>query len=81
MPAAMNFPTKNTAWVRERFAANREIALLDPREEGVFADAHPLFAASLPFSQIELEIYDRIPRRDVPIVLYDDGEGLVAPGV
>ncbi|MEI9992506.1 MAG: rhodanese-like domain-containing protein [Rhizomicrobium sp.] len=69
---------RTTAWVREQLTAGREIALVDLREEGVFAEAHPLFAASLPLSTLELEILDRIPRKDVAIVLYDNGEGLVA---
>jgi rhodanese-related sulfurtransferase len=53
-----------------------EIALLDVREEGRFAQGHPLFAASLPLGRIALEIYDRVPRRSTPVVVYDDGEGL-----
>jgi rhodanese-related sulfurtransferase len=65
--------------VRQDLVARREIALLDLREEAPFARAHPLFAAQLPLSRLELEILDRVPRRDVKIVLYDDGEGLVSP--
>jgi rhodanese-related sulfurtransferase len=65
--------------VRHRLLDRREIALIDVREEGAYADAHPLFAASLPASRLEIEAFDRIPRSSVPIVLYDDGEGLAAP--
>ncbi len=75
----MRIPLETTAAVRERLSANREIALIDLREEGVFAEHHPLFAASLPLGQIELQVLDRLPRKTVPIVLYDDGEGFVAP--
>jgi rhodanese-related sulfurtransferase len=57
--------------------ARREIALIDLREEAPYAKGHPLFAANLPLSRLELEVFDRIPRRDTRIVLYDDGEGLV----
>jgi len=67
------------AEVRLAFLLRREIALIDLREEDPFAKAHPLFAACLPLSRLELEVFDRIPRRDTPIVLYDNGEGLVAP--
>ena len=67
--------------VRLAFLARREIALIDLREEDPFARAHPLFAACLPLSRLELEVYDRIPHRDALVVLYDDGEGLVAPAV
>ena len=68
----------NVNEVRSRLVDRREIALLDVREEGAFALAHPLFAASLPPGRLELEVWDRIPRRSAPIVVYDDGEGLAA---
>jgi rhodanese-related sulfurtransferase len=64
--------------VRETLLAKREIALLDVREEDPHAQGHPLFAANFPLSRIELNAYSRLPRRDVPIVLLDDGEGLAA---
>ena len=68
------------AEVRLALITRREIALLDLREEHAFAQGHPLFAASLPLSRLELEVYDRIPRRDVLVVVYDAGEGLAAIG-
>ena len=68
--------------VRAALLAREEIALLDVREEDPFAQAHPLFAANLPWSRLELEAWQRIPRRDTRVVLYDnasdDGEGLAA---
>ena len=64
--------------IRSSLARGREIALLDLREEAAYAEAHPLFAASLPLSRLEMEVRDRLPRKNVPIVVYDDGEGLVA---
>lgn len=63
--------------VRDDIIARREIALIDLREEEPFARAHPLFAAQLPLSRLELDVLDRIPRRTTRIVLYDNGEGLV----
>jgi rhodanese-related sulfurtransferase len=63
--------------VRRDLIARREIAILDLREEGPFALAHPLFAVNLPLSRLEVEILDRVPRKSTKIVLYDDGEGLV----
>jgi rhodanese-related sulfurtransferase len=54
----------------------REIALFDVRDEDIFAQAHPLFAANLPLAKIPLEAWRRIPRLDTDIVVYDDGEGL-----
>ena len=64
--------------VRHALLAGEEIALIDLREEGPYALAHPLFAAQLSPSRLELDAFDRIPRKATPIVLYDDGEGLVA---
>jgi rhodanese-related sulfurtransferase len=65
-----------TADVRRSLLNHEEIALLDVREEGAYADAHPLFAASLPVGRIESEVFDRIPRLSTPVVVYDGGEGL-----
>ena len=53
-----------------------EIALIDVREEADFALGHPLFAAQIPVRRIAEEARWRIPRRDVPVVVYDDGEGI-----
>jgi len=64
--------------VRRALLLRHEIALLDLRHEAQFATGHPLFAANLAYDRIELEAPSRLPRRDVPIILYDDGEGLVA---
>ena len=61
--------------LRHAWRTGAEVALLDVREEGAFAQAHPFFAASLPLSQIELRIFDLVPRLTAPIVVYDDGEG------
>ena len=69
-------PTLAVADVREAWRSGREIALLDAREEDPFAQAHPLFAAQMPLSRVELDAPWRLPRRDVPIATYDDGEGL-----
>ncbi len=41
--------------VRRDLIFRREIALFDLREENVFASGHPLFAANLPLSRLELE--------------------------
>jgi rhodanese-related sulfurtransferase len=64
------------AEVRLELIAGREIALLDLREEDPYAKDHPLFAVNLPLSRLELEVLDRVPRKDAQVVLYDDGEGL-----
>lgn len=68
-----------THQVRQALIARHEIALLDVREEDPFAQGHPLFAANLPAGRVEIEAWTRIPRRDTPIVVYDNGEGLAEP--
>ncbi len=65
--------------VRQALLLGREIALIDLRQENAFATGHPLFAANLSEDRIDLEAAARLPRKTVSIVLYDDGEGLVAP--
>lgn len=67
--------------IRKALLARHEIALIDLREESEFARGHPLFAAQIPLRRIAVEAEWRLPRKDVPIVVYDDGEGLVAPAI
>jgi len=69
------------AEVRSRLIERREIAVLDVREEGAYALAHPLFAASLPLSRLEIDVLDRLPRKDVEIVVYDDGDAIAQRAV
>jgi rhodanese-related sulfurtransferase len=71
----------STADVRRALIERREIALLDVRDEAAFAEAHPLFAASLPLDRLGGEVLDRIPRRMTPIVVYDDGEQLASDAI
>src|SRR5579863_10372386 len=61
--------------VRSALRDRTEIGLLDVRTEGRFAGGHPLFAASFPLGRLEAEVFDRLPRRSVPLVLYGDGPG------
>jgi len=63
--------------IRHDLIARREIAILDLRGEAPYALDHPLFASSLPLGQIEARIFAMVPRRDTPIIVYDDGEGYV----
>ncbi len=63
--------------VRTALLLRDEIALLDLRHEAEFATGHPLFAANMAADRIALEAELRLPRKDVPIVVYDAGEGLV----
>jgi rhodanese-related sulfurtransferase len=61
------------AAVRCALLDKTEIGLLDVRPEGPFAEGHPLFAASFPLGRLETEVFDRLPRRSVPLVVYGDG--------
>ena len=76
----MTIPPVSPSQIRTALLLRDEIALLDVRHEAVFATGHPLFAANMAADRIALEAEARLPRKDVPIVLYDDGEGLVADG-
>jgi rhodanese-related sulfurtransferase len=69
-------PTRRYAEIRAALLAREELALVDVREEAPFATAHPLFAANIPLSKLELEVLSRIPRKTTAITLYDNGEGL-----
>ena len=71
-------PSTTPEAVREALRAGQEIALIDVREEDAYALAHPLFAAQMSPSRIESDAPWRLPRRDVSLVLLDDGEGLTA---
>ena len=53
-----------------------EIAVLDVREEGVFAKRHLLLAAAAPLSRLEVRVPQLVPRRSARIVICDGGEGL-----
>jgi rhodanese-related sulfurtransferase len=76
----MTIPLVTPADIRSALLLRQEIALLDLRHEAQFATGHPLFAANMAADRITLEAAARLPRKNAPIVLYDDGEGLVALG-
>jgi rhodanese-related sulfurtransferase len=68
--------TVTLAALKEMLVNGDELALLDVREEGVFSQAHLLWASSVPLSRIELLIADLVPRRAARIVLCDGADGL-----
>jgi len=55
-----------------------ELALFDVREEGEFADGHLFWANPLPLSRLELRVAALAPRRGVPVVIMDGGDGAIA---
>jgi rhodanese-related sulfurtransferase len=73
----MTPPTISPSQVRRALLLCEEIALLDLRHEAAYATGHPLFAANMAAERIALEAETRLPRKDVAIVIYDAGEGLV----
>ncbi|MBU3577242.1 rhodanese homology domain-containing protein [Polynucleobacter sp. UK-Kesae-W10] len=71
----MSIPKKDYSFVRNKLLNKEEIAFLDVREEDPHAREHPLFAANLPLSRIEIDAYGKLPKKNIPIVTLDDGEG------
>ena len=68
-------PVVAAAAVKAMLGGAGEFAFLDVREEGEFAEAHPLFAMNLPLSRLEILVDALVPRRATPIVLVDAGDG------
>ena len=75
---SMNIPAITPSQIRSMLLLHEETALLDLRHEAAYATGHPLFAANMAAGRIALEAEIRLPRKNVPIVVYDAGEGLVA---
>src|SRR5690348_13618497 len=75
-PPNIACPLLQTAELKAMLSDGEELALIDVREEGVFAAGHLLFAASLPLSRLELTLDALVPRRATRIVLCDDDDGL-----
>ena len=71
----MSIKKQDYAFVRNKLLKKEEVALLDVREEDPHAQEHPLFAANFPLSRIEVDALSKLPRKDVPIITLDDGQG------
>ena len=69
-------PRITPAELKALIAAGGELAILDPREEGVFAKNHLFLAASCPLSRLEMLVGKLVPRAGTRIVLTDDDEKL-----
>ncbi|MCW2454381.1 UNVERIFIED_ORG: rhodanese-related sulfurtransferase [Rahnella aquatilis] len=74
MTDSYSLPLRHFSELREALLEGQGVALVDLREEAAFATGHPLFAANLALSKLELEVLDRIPNRLTAITLYDNGE-------
>ncbi|EIQ01692.1 Rhodanese-related sulfurtransferase [Opitutaceae bacterium TAV1] len=75
-----SLPTLEPAAVRELLRAGRELAFIDLREAGPHGRSKPLFAVNLPLGRLEERIFSLVPRRSVPVILFDGGLGLVRRG-
>ncbi|MFN7751132.1 MAG: rhodanese-like domain-containing protein [Pseudomonadota bacterium] len=69
-------PGVDVAMLRQWLADGEEIAFFDVREHGQYGEGHPFFAVPLPYSRFELDLERLAPRRDVRMVLMDDGDGV-----
>ncbi|TDY89258.1 UNVERIFIED_ORG: 3-mercaptopyruvate sulfurtransferase SseA [Herbaspirillum seropedicae] len=68
--------TISPATLRHWLADGAELALFDVREAGQFGEGHLFFAVPLPYSRLELDAPRLAPRKDVRLVLVDDGDGV-----
>ncbi len=69
-------PRITPAGLKALIAEGGELAILDPREEGVYAKGHLFLAASCPLSRMEMLIGKMVPRPGTRIVLVDEDEKL-----
>jgi rhodanese-related sulfurtransferase len=67
--------------VKSMLTDGGELALVDLREELLFAERHLLWARSIPLSRLELSFARLVPRRATRIVLCDDDDGLAERAV
>jgi rhodanese-related sulfurtransferase/predicted metal-dependent enzyme (double-stranded beta helix superfamily) len=76
-PALIRAPAIAPSELKAAIRDGEELAILDVRDEGRFAEKHLLFAACAPLSRLELVIDRLVPRRTTRIVLTDAAEALV----
>lgn len=72
----MNSGRIDAAALHALLRSGQEVALIDLREQGAFGARHILRAVNIPRSRLELDYPRLIPRKTVPVVLCDSGEGL-----
>ncbi|MBO9535565.1 rhodanese-like domain-containing protein [Herbaspirillum sp.] len=68
--------TISPATLRHWLADGAELGLFDVREAGQFGEGHLFFAVPLPYSRLELDAPRLAPRKDVRLVLVDEGDGI-----
>ncbi|MDC0062681.1 rhodanese-like domain-containing protein [Candidatus Puniceispirillum sp.] len=62
--------------LKPKLTAEAEIAFLDVREHGQYGEGHPFFSVHVGYSTIEVEVTLLVPRKDVTVVVMDDGDGV-----
>ena len=62
--------------LKPMLTAESEIAFLDVREHGQYGEGHPFFSVHVGYSTIEVEVPLLVPRKDVTVVVMDDGDGI-----
>ncbi len=65
-------PQTLKAWLHD----GAEIALFDVREHGQYGESHLFHGIPLPYSRLEADIQRLAPRKQVRLVVYDDGQGV-----
>lgn len=60
--------------LRTMLADGEELALIDVRDGGMFAQSHLLTASNISLSELELQVPRLLPNKSVRIVLVDDSE-------
>jgi rhodanese-related sulfurtransferase len=73
--AADSFARVSAVQLKKLQNDGKELAILDPREEGTYGLGHLLHAVNIPLSKLELNVDLLIPRRSTRIVFADGGEG------
>ena len=68
----------DAATLKRLIQEGQELAVLDAREEGEFGRSHLFWAVPCPLSKMEMRARTLLPRRDVPVVCVDGGEGYAA---
>jgi rhodanese-related sulfurtransferase len=61
---------------RTLILSGAEAALLDVREPGQFGEGHALLATPVAYSRLEMNVERLVPRKSVPVLLMDDGDGV-----
>ena len=62
--------------LKPMLTAKAEIAFIDVREHGQYGEGHPFFSVNVSYSRIEVEAPLLVPRKDVTVVVMDDGDGV-----